>query len=213
MNSRSTQIAVVVAVVAATAVWFARRSEEAPTPGLGIAAQPAAAFAEDAVPPAAPAVAPQPISPPAESDPNIHEHNERRAFQDRLRTFFAQAPGLSREERLIKARELNRDIDQYEAAHEVAAAEALMLRTALVRESVDDEMQQRTAITALQEQYRLEGQRKLAHNTPDPQFELYKVRETEIVAEVMAMTELPAGMTREEYLRQRLQQEREQILR
>jgi hypothetical protein len=36
------------------------------------------------------------------------------------------------------------------------------------------------------------------------------VREREIVAEVMGMTSIPDGLSRDEYLRRRLQQAREQ---
>jgi hypothetical protein len=43
-------------------------------------------------------------------------------------------------------------------------------------------------------------------------FQLYKVREREIVAEVMALQSIPDGLSREEYLRRRLQAEREQLL-
>ena len=46
----------------------------------------------------------------------------------------------------------------------------------------------------------------------DPMFQLYKVRESQVVAEVMSLQTIPDGLSREEYLRRRLQAEREQLL-
>jgi hypothetical protein len=43
-------------------------------------------------------------------------------------------------------------------------------------------------------------------------FQLYKVREGQIVAEVMSLQTIPNGLSRDEYLRRRLQTEREQLL-
>lgn len=43
----------------------------------------------------------------------------------------------------------------------------------------------------------------------DPPLNDYKQREQRVVSEVMAMTAVPGGLSRDEYLRQRLQRERE----
>jgi hypothetical protein len=47
-----------------------------------------------------------------------------------------------------------------------------------------------------------------AQHASDPRFQDYKARERAIVAEVMGLGEIPGGLTRDEYLRQRLQQAR-----
>ena len=49
----------------------------------------------------------------------------------------------------------------------------------------------------------------VAQQQADPRMQRYKAREKTVVAEVMAMTIIPGGLTRDEYLRQRLQLERE----
>jgi hypothetical protein len=87
------------------------------------------------------------------------------------------------------------------------------LRSALIRESVADPAEQVVAMAALQDHYRQQGVRKQAEweARVDPEFELYKAREREIVAEVMAMTTIPDGLSRAEYLRRRLQSAREQL--
>ena len=43
---------------------------------------------------------------------------------------------------------------------------------------------------------------------PRPDFERYKAREKAIVEEVMAMDDIPGGLTRDQYLRDRLQEAR-----
>ena len=48
-----------------------------------------------------------------------------------------------------------------------------------------------------------------AQQRNDPRFQSYKARERAIVAEVMALPRIPGGLTRDQYLRQRLQQARE----
>jgi hypothetical protein len=151
------------------------------------------------------------MDPPA-ADRRLQVFEERMRFHERVRTFFAQTPALSAREKRERAQELAQELTRYEAAREITAAEALLLRTALLRESVADPATQAAEITALRERYREESERKLAEwqQRYDPELEAYKAREQEIVAEVMVMTELPDGLTRDEYLRRRLQRAREQ---
>lgn len=77
-----------------------------------------------------------------------------------------------------------------------------------------DEQQQIEQIRALRERYEADAQRRNAQaaEQADPMFQLYKVRESQIVAEVMALQTIPDGLSRDEYLRRRLQAEREQLL-
>ena len=153
--------------------------------------------------------------PPARpaTDPRVQKFQQRERFENEVREFFARAPALSPQERVARAQTIAQEITRYEAAGEVAAAEALTLRAALIRETTTDPAEQLEAIAALQEHYREDGARKQAEweARADPEFELYKAREREIVAEVMAMTTIPDGLTRDEYLRRRLQRAREQL--
>lgn len=147
------------------------------------------------------------------TDPRVQKFRQRERFEHEVREFFARAPALPQPERAARAQAIAQEITRHEAAGEVAAAEALTLRAALIRESVADPAEQLEAIAALQEHYREQGERKQAEweTRADPEFELYKAREREIVAEVMAMTTIPEGLSRDEYLRQRLQRAREQL--
>ena len=65
----------------------------------------------------------------------------------------------------------------------------------------------------LAERYRADAARReaafVAQQQADPRMQRYKAREKAVVAEVMAMTTIPGGLTRDEYLRERLQRERE----
>lgn len=201
----------------AAAIWIGRdaaREEEPrmvqrPTAELDLA-QPQPQSPTATSMPAAPAAdrtAPQPVT-----DQSAQEFERRAQFQQHVRAFFAQAPALPPAERSSRGQSIAQEITEYEAAGEIAAAEALTLRAALIRETVDDPAEQVEAMAALQEYYRQQGRRKQAEweARVDPEFELYKAREREIVAEVRAMAQIPGGLTRDEYLRRRLQSAREQ---
>lgn len=96
----------------------------------------------------------------------------------------------------------------------MSAGESFLLRVGLIRATEPDEQQQAAQIRALKERYEIDGRQRSAQSTAqaDPMFQLYKVRESEIVAEVMSLQTIPDGLSREEYLRRRLQAEREQLL-
>lgn len=215
MDARVRNSLIVAGVAAAAAiVWFVRPAEQHPAQSSVDAIEreptqsPAPARAQE---PAAPQIE-QPQSRPT-VDPRVQEFKQREQFQQEVREFFARAPALSPEERAARARDIARAITHYEAKGEIAAAEALTLRSGLVRETVADPVEQMIAIRGLQQHYQQQGERKLAEweARADPELELYKAREREIVAEVMAMTTIPDGLTRDEYLRRRLQSAREQI--
>ena len=142
------------------------------------------------------------------------EQQARLAFHARTRTFFAQAAALPAEERAARAKEIEADVEEYERRGELSAGEALLLKIALIRESVAEATRQTQQIAALEERYRVDTERRQAAYAAqrDPMFELYKLRESAIVTNVMAMSEIPGGLSRDEYLRQRLQSERELLL-
>jgi hypothetical protein len=138
---------------------------------------------------------------------------ERAQFNEQARAFFANAGQMTPEDRLHEAQQLELELTRLEQAGGLSAGETLLVRAGLIREVVPAGAQQDAQLQALQERYRAETQRRVAtaRARPDPQFGSYKVRESEIVNEVMAMETIPDGLSRNEYLRRRLQSEREHL--
>lgn len=150
-------------------------------------------------------------SPPARAA--LAAHADRQRFEKRLRDFFAHADALEPAERERIAVELDAQVEAEELARRMSADEARMLRLALIeRRSVDAAERLRHA-EALADAYRLEAERRRRafeqQQATDPAFVAYKAREAQVVAEVAAMRTVPGGLRRDEYLRQRLQAERE----
>jgi hypothetical protein len=189
----------IVAVVLGVVIWMDPPPQ---SPPAATSAQDVEAVAVVARAPKAAAAAPAP------SPPVLVEHEARTAFHERVRSFFAQAPILPGEEKVRIARELDAEIAEYERRRELGAAEALTLRLALIRETTQ-EGEQLERMEALRDAYR--AREPVVEEAADPMFELYKAREQEIVAHVQSMREIPGGLTREEYLRERLQREREAL--
>lgn len=148
-----------------------------------------------------------------QATPQAQEHLERQRFEADAKDFFARSASLRAVERSERADALTRQIDKYEAAGGLSAGEAVLLRTALVKATVDDPARQAEEVAAIADRYRAHADRRMAafleQQRNDPRFQAYKAREARVVAEVMAATTIPAGLTRDQYLRQRLQQERE----
>ena len=137
----------------------------------------------------------------------------RANFNEHARTFFANAADMTAEDRLHEAQQLEQQLTRLEQAGGMSAGETLLIRAGLIRETVPAGAEQEAQLRALQERYRADTQRRIAvaQARPDPQFDSYKVRESEIVHEVMAMETIPDGLSRDEYLRRRLQSAREQL--
>ena len=148
-----------------------------------------------------------------QATPQAQEHLERQRFEADAKDFFARSASLRAVERSERADALTRQIDKYEAAGGLSAGEAVLLRTALVKATVDDPARQAEEVAAIADRYRAHADRRMAafleQQRNDPRFQAYKAREAQVVAEVMAATTIPAGLTRDQYLRQRLQEERE----
>ena len=148
-----------------------------------------------------------------QATPQAQEHLERQRFEADAKDFFARSASLRVVERSERADALTRQIDKYEAAGGLSAGEAMLLRTALVKATVDDPARQAEEVAAIADRYRAHADRRMAafleQQRNDARFQAYKAREAQVVAEVMAATTIPAGLTRDQYLRQRLQEERE----
>lgn len=168
---------------------------------------------------AAPATTAAPTAPATEAQrtalqtaPQAHAYRDRKNFEHQTRRFLRDAPQLGAVERSERARALMASVDAYEQAGQMSAGEAMMLRIGLIRASGDDEAEAATQIATLTERYRSQSDRReaawLAQQQRDPRFQSYKARERAVVTEVMAMREIPGGLSRDEYLRQRLERER-----
>ena len=148
-----------------------------------------------------------------EQSPQARSYRERQDFEADSKRFLRDAARLGPVEREKQARALSASIDKYEREGGLSAGEAVLLRSALIKATVADETQQAARIAELTQDYRERADRRtaeyLAQHQRDPRFQDYKARERSIVAEVMAMHSFPGGLSRDEYLRQRLQQARE----
>jgi hypothetical protein len=166
--------------------------------------------------PPADSPAPAPADAPARASENASpvDVHERARFNERAREFFAQAPALSPEEARQRAADLSQELSRIEQAGGLSAGESFLVRAGLIRSTVADEQEQATQIRALKERYEIDTRQRNALDAQqsDPMFQLYKVRESQIVAETLSLQVIPNGLSRDEYLRRRLQAEREQLL-
>ncbi|MGO1073676.1 hypothetical protein [Lysobacter sp. CA199] len=147
------------------------------------------------------------------SDPRVKAYQSQVAFQKQARRFFADAGKLAPAQREQQAQRLREQVGPREASGEMSAAEAMLLEVGLIQATVADESEQARQVSQVAARYRARSdqrQREWA-SRPKPQFDSYKRREADIVREVAAMQQIPGGLSRDEYLRQRLQQAREQI--
>ncbi len=143
--------------------------------------------------------------------PQAHDLQRRLAFQQQYRRFIEQAGQPDSDARQSEAERLGKQIDGLEARGELALSEALLMQLGLIRAMESDEATQKLQAQRLIERYqRLSAEReaRLAAQ-PDPNFDRYKAEEKRIVEEVLAQQSIPDGLSRDEYLRQRLQQARE----
>lgn len=173
---------------------------------------PEAAELEPEPPPPAVASQPPPAVDPEQqallNQPQTRDYQAWTDFQARLRAALAEPAPPSDTTNALLA-----ELGQYEALGRVTPNEAAMLRLALAKHAGEE--QYRAEAEALAERVRAEGARREAERAahPDPHFTEYKRREQAIVAEVQALSAIPGGVSRDEYLRQRLQAAREEAYR
>jgi hypothetical protein len=150
-----------------------------------------------------------------ESTPEARAYRSRQAFEQQTRAFLRDAPNLDDNTLNTRALALNREIGKREQMRELSAGEAVMLRIGLVQAAVKDESERLRQVQSIIKSYREQSAAKqrafLAQQRRDTQFQAYKAREASIVSEVLAMQRYPDGMSRDDYLRVRLQEARESI--
>lgn len=143
--------------------------------------------------------------------PEVLDYQARLTFAGDYQLFIKSAAELSETERRQRAAALAKEIDRREAAGELALSEALLMQVGLVQAEGGDEAAQKARADALLARYQaLSAAREAQAKAPDARFSRYKSEEKRIVDEVMALGSIPDGLSRDQYLRQRLQEAREQ---
>lgn len=209
--------ALLAALGAGVAGWHGAslvRGGTAAAGGHTAAADPLPATGRDEVPgPAAGSPSAAAGVDPSRARAALAAQEARRRFEARLRDFLARAATLDAAERARVAEALDAEVEAEELASRLSADEARLLRLALIERGVADPAERLRRSEALAEAYRLEAERRRrafeAAQARDPAFTAYKAREAAVVAEVMALQAIPGGLSRDQYLRQRLQAERE----
>ncbi|SFW34113.1 hypothetical protein SAMN03159511_2549 [Pseudomonas sp. NFACC19-2] len=143
--------------------------------------------------------------------PEVQQQERRLDFHQRYRGFIEHATELDSSSREAQAQALSEGVDALEQRGELALSEALLLQIALIKAVSEDEAEQKRRAETLIKRYQAisaEREAKLAQRS-DPNFERYKAEERNIVEEVLGLQNIPNGLTRDQYLRQRLQEARE----
>ncbi|WP_137973990.1 hypothetical protein [Pseudomonas sp. F(2018)] len=143
--------------------------------------------------------------------PAVQDYQARLQFGADYQGFIKSAADLDEAQRRQRAAALAKEIDRREAAGELALSEALLLQVGLAQAEGGDEDAQKARADALVARYQALSQEREARNkTSDARFSQYKSDEKRIVDEVLSMDSIPDGLSRDQYLRQRLQEAREQ---
>jgi hypothetical protein len=203
-------VGVVCLVAIAFGLYGLRRGDVPVVPAKTLAASPVLR-AEPATSLRAPAETPL-VDAALFATPEAQAHFAYERFQSRARRFFAQAAALDASARVREARELSADIDAYEQRRMLSAGEAMTLRIGLVEATAGSPSERADEVAAIVARYESDGQQRearwLAQQAGDAAFVRYKARESVVVAEVMSLAQIPEGLSRDEYLRRRLEAER-----
>ena len=108
------------------------------------------------------------------------------------------------------SKDLERMLGKLAAQQLVTPFEELMIRLALSKHTLsEDDFQEES--TRLMAEYDRTVKQKQSGTKPNSKHLAYKEKEQEIMYEVLAMDEYPDGLSRDEYLKQRLDQVRSEV--
>lgn len=205
MKIKPIHVGLVIAALLTLTLWMsARHRKEAFVESLAVPAETAKA-----------PVAADPGQAALEATPEARAYRSRLAFEQEARAFLRDAPKLDANARFERARAISREIDRREQARELSAGDAVVLRIGLIQAAVEDHSERIRQSQAVVDLYRKQTAAREAafqeKQLRDAQFQKYKAREAQIVSEVLAMTSYPGGMSRDDYLRVRLQEARQAI--
>lgn len=202
MKIKPVHLGMAIAAVLMLALWMSARQRQA-------------SLVDALAEPASPTTAPTDPKAALATTPEALAYRSRQEFEQETRTFLRDAPTLDDNTRNTRALALSREINRREQNREFSAGEAVMLRIGLIHAAVKDESERVRQAQTLIARYREQNvQRERAFQDKqrrDAQFQQYKAQEARIVSEVLAMQYYPDGMSRDDYLRQRLQEARETI--
>lgn len=195
MKIRLVHVGLVIAATLMVAIWMSAKMREA---------QVAKELAE-----------PVPIDSGKAGSPDATKRQSRQEFQRMAREFLRNAPNMSPEIRMRHAQALARELEVRERAGEIGGDEAVMIRIGLIQVAVTDDDERVRQAQAVVDRYQAQTTQReariaarLQHETRQRQ---YKAREAEIVAEVLAMSSYPGGLSRDDYLRLRLREAHQAI--
>lgn len=140
------------------------------------------------------------------SHPNVKRYLEREARKEKLQQYFTD---VSAHDNKAEVWEL---IGQIERDGGMLAYEGMALKLAWLERHSDSEAAFSEASEQVLAEYRARAERSVGTYDPYkdlPGFAEYKAREQDIVAEVSEMTQIPGGLSKQEYLRKRLLAARE----
>ena len=198
------------AVLVAGGVWLVHR-DEAPRaePAPTSSAESPAAVASDE---SASSDAPEPLADLESADtPELERYRDTIAFGEAVRAFFDGYRELGKAERAARAEQLLAQVEARERDGQLLAQEALVLRLGVLRATVDDPAVVESESRRIVDDYQRRAEQAAANRVPDPRDAQYQTRQAEIAREVMALEEIPGGVSREEYLRERLRELRIQV--
>lgn len=140
------------------------------------------------------------------SDPRVQTYFQREKDKQALSDYFS---GGSVD---LTGEEVWQLIESIEGEGRMMAYEAMALKLAWLERNSADKAEFDSAAQELVEEYRQKSSQSATEYDPYedvPGFAEYKEAEKRIVREVQQMTAFPDGMSRQEYLRRRLQEARE----
>lgn len=190
MKIRFVHVGLVVAAALMVAIWMSAKMREAHV---------AKVLAE-----------PVPVETAKADTPDAVKRQSQQAFQRMAREFLRNAPNMSPEIRMQHAQALAREVEVREQAGELSGDEAVLIRIGLIQAAVVDDNERVRQAQAVVDRYQKQVKENEARIAAKLQREVrqrqYKAREAEIVAEVLAMSTFPGGLSRDEYLRLRLRE-------
>ncbi|UTA48917.1 hypothetical protein L1F30_05060 [Simiduia sp. 21SJ11W-1] len=138
--------------------------------------------------------------------PEVQAYLQREADKAAMQAYFNSDPNNP-----DTAKAMWDYIERLEAQGSVMGFEALHLKMAWLQKNSANEAAFKERADALVAHYREHASASAALNNPEntPQFKTYKAEEKAIVAEVNAMSQIPNGLSRQAYLRERLLQARQ----
>lgn len=147
--------------------------------------------------------------------PDAAKRRSREDFQRMARDFLRTAPNMSPEIRMQRAQALAREVETRERAGQLSGDEAVLIRIGLIQAAVVNETERVRQAQAVVDHYREQSTQReaatAARRQRDARQRQYKAREAQIVAEVLAMSSYPGGLSRDDYLRLRLREAHDAI--